>query len=255
MWHRVAPALAKDFQVIAMDLRGYGWSSAPAPDADHSIYSKRAMGEDVLAVMAHFGHVHAHLAGHDRGGRVAYRLALDHPGRVQKLAVLDIVPTLAMWGLIEAQGSTLAPHWRSLALPAPGPETEIKARPADLIDKVMAGWTATKDLKGFDPRALNAYRTFVQDPSRIQAMCEDYRAGATVDRAADVADLAAGRTISVPVLALWGDRGLPAASPDPLALWRPYAPDVTGQAISGGHFLPEENPDGTLAALQAFFAP
>jgi haloacetate dehalogenase len=253
MWHRVAPGLADRFQVICMDLRGYGWSSAPRSEADSSTYSKRAMGEDVLAVLDHFGHVRARVAGHDRGGRVAYRLALDHPGRVERLAVLDIVPTREMWGLIEVPGSTLAPHWRGLARPAPEPEDEIKARPSALIDETMAGWTATKDLKGFDPAALSAYRAFVQDSSRIAAMCADYRAGATLDRAADDADLAAGRAIGVPVLALWGDKGLPAASPDPLALWRPYAPGVTGHAVPGGHFLPEENPDATRAALLAFF--
>jgi haloacetate dehalogenase len=254
MWHRLAPRLAQRFQVICMDLRGYGWSSAPQGEADHSTYSKRAMGEDVLAVIDHFGHVRAHVAGHDRGGRVAYRLALDHPGRVARLAVLDIVPTREMWGLIEAPGSTLAPHWRGLARPAPVPEDEIKAKPTALIDEVMAGWTADKNLKRFDFRAVNAYRAFVQDPTRIHAMCEDYRAGATLDRAADDADLAAGRTISASVLAVWGDKGLPAASPDPLALWRPYAPGVTGRAVSGGHFLPEENPEDTLAALLEFFA-
>ncbi len=254
MWSRIAGKLAERFQVICMDLRGYGWSSAPHGAPDHSTYSKRAMGEDVLAVLDHFGHVRAHVAGHDRGGRVAYRLALDHPGRIVKLAVLDIVPTREMWGLIEAPGSTLAPHWRGLSRPAPAPENEIKASPTDLIDRVMAGWTARKTLKGFDPRALAAYRAFVADPSRISAMCEDYRAGATLDRAADEADLRAGRTIAAPVLALWGDQGLPAASPDPLALWRPYAPNVVGKAIRGGHFLPEENPADTLAELSAFFA-
>jgi haloacetate dehalogenase len=254
MWHRIAGKLAERFQVICMDLRGYGWSSAPRGGSDHSTYSKRAMGEDVLAVMEHFGHVRAHVAGHDRGGRVAYRLALDHPGRIERLAVLDIVPTREMWGLIETPGSTLAPHWRGLAGPAPAPENEIRANPSHLIDGLMAGWTAEKNLKGFDARALAEYRAFVQDPSRISAMCEDYRAGATLDRAADDADLKARRSISVPVLALWGDRGLPAASPDPLALWRPYAPNVVGKAVSGGHFLPEENPADTLAALTVFFA-
>jgi haloacetate dehalogenase len=252
MWHRIAPQLARRFQVICMDLRGYGWSSAPHGSADHGTYSKREMGEDVLAVLQHFGHVRALVAGHDRGGRVAYRLALDHPGRVARLAVIDIVPTREMWGLIEAPGSALAPHWRGLARPAPIPEDEIKARPAQLIE-VMAGWTADKDLRRFDARAVNAYSTFVQDPSRIHAMCEDYRAGATLDRAADDADLAAGRSIGAPVLAIWGDKGLPAASPDPLKLWRPYAPGVAGHAVRGGHFLPEENPEDTLSALMAFF--
>ena len=252
MWHRVAPALARHFRVICMDLRGYGWSTAPHADPAHAAYSKRAMGQDVLAVLDHFGLVRAAIAGHDRGGRVAYRLALDHPGRASKLAVLDIVPTAAMWELIERPGSRVAPHWRWLAEPAPAPETRIKAKPSMLIDELLASWTASGDLKSFDGRAVAHYRAFVQDPSRIAAMCEDYRAGATLDREADLADRAAGRTISCPVLAIWGSKGIPAASPDPLALWRPYAPGVTGKAISGGHFLPEENAADTAAALLAF---
>jgi haloacetate dehalogenase len=254
MWHRCAAELAKHFQVICMDLRGYGWSSAPKPDVGHETYSKRAMGEDVLAVLDHFGHVRAHVAGHDRGGRVAYRLALDHPGRVTKLAVVDIVPTAAMWDLIEAPGSGVAPHWKTLIRPSPLPENEIKANPQALIDTTMASWTAGKSIKSFDPRALAHYRAFVQDPSRITAMCEDYRAGATLDRKADDTDRAAGRTISCPVLALWGSVGIPSASPDPLALWTPYAPRVTGRAVTGGHFLPEENPAETTAALMSFFS-
>lgn len=252
MWHRVASNLAKSFRLICMDLRGYGWSTAPRPDPAHETYAKRAMGEDVVAVMNHFGLVRAAIAGHDRGGRVAYRLALDHPGRVTKLAVLDIAPTAAMWDLIERTGSTVAPHWRWLAEPAPGPENRIKADPGMLIDDLMASWTASGDLAGFDARAVAHYRAFAQDPSRIAAMCEDYRAGATLDRAADLSDLAAGRTIGCPVLALWGSRGIPAASPDPLALWRPYAPEAAGRALDGGHFLAEENAAQTGAALLSF---
>lgn len=252
MWHRVAPGLARRFRVIAMDLRGYGWSTAPRPDAAGEPYSKRAMAEDVLAVLSHFGLAQAAVAGHDRGGRAAYRLALDHPGRVAKLATLDIVPTAAMWRLIEEPGSTVAPHWRWLAEAPPKPEERIKARPDAIIDELMASWTATKDLRRFDTRAVAHYRAFVQDPSRIAAMCADYRAGSTLDRAADEADLAAGRTIACPVLALWGSHGIPAASPDPLALWRPYASDLRGEAVEGGHFLPEENPLATEAALVRF---
>jgi haloacetate dehalogenase len=252
MWHKVAPSLASHFKVICMDLRGYGWSSAPRPDAANTIYSKQAMGDDVIAVMEHFGLVQAHVVGHDRGGRVAYRLALDHPGRVSRLAVVDIVPTAAMWDLIEAPGSSLAPHWRSLARPAPVPENEIKADPAGMIDRTLASWTKTNDLKSFDQRALNHYRTFAGDPSRITAMCADYRAGATVDRAADDGDRGAGRHIAVPMLAIWGSVGIPSASPDPLALWKPYATNITGRALEGGHFLPEENAEATKAALLAF---
>ncbi len=252
MWHRIAQRLAQQFEVIALDLRGYGWSSAPHGTPDHATYSKRAMGADVLAVMAHFGHAQAHVAGHDRGGRVAYRLALDHPGRVAKLAVLDIIPTSAMWPLIEAAGSTVAQHWKMLARPAPLPEDELKTMPGGTTS-YLAQWSAGGDLKAFDPRALQHYRAFAQDPTRIAAMCEDYRAGATLDRAADEADLAAGHAITAPTLALWGTHGIPAAVPDPLALWRPTAPQVTGHAIAGGHFLPEENPDAVSAALLAFF--
>ncbi len=255
MWHRIAPALAKDFKVICLDLRGYGWSSAPHADSAHETYSKRAMGEDVLAVMEHFGIVQAAIVGHDRGGRVAYRLALDHPGRVSRLAVVDILPTAAMWDLIEQPGSSVAPHWKWLAEAAPLPETRIKQKPSALIDSLLASWTATKDLQGFDGRAVAHYRAFVQDSSRITAMCEDYRAGATVDRAADDADRASGRQITVPMLAIWGSVGIPSASPDPLALWKPYAPEITGKALEGGHFLPEENPLDTLAALLAFLKP
>jgi haloacetate dehalogenase len=252
MWHKVAPSLAQHFKVICMDLRGYGWSSAPRPDAAHETYSKRAMGEDVIAVLEHFSLVQAHVVGHDRGGRVAYRLALDHPGRVSKLAVVDIVPTSAMWALIEQPNSPVAPHWKTLARPAPIPENEIKLNPAAMIDKTIASWTQSKDLKSFDQRALNHYRTFVGDPSRISAMCEDYRAGATVDRKADDDDLKAGKLISIPMLAIWGSVGIPSASPDPLALWRPYASCITGKALVGGHFLPEENAADTTAALLAF---
>jgi haloacetate dehalogenase len=252
MWHKVAPVLAKEFHVIAVDLRGYGWSTAPAPDANHETYSKRAMGADIVAVMQHFGLAQVGITGHDRGGRVAYRFALDHPGRVSKLAVVDIVPTAAMWDMIEQPNSPVAPHWKWLAEVAPGPENRIKARPEALIDELMASWTCTKDLKSFDGRALNHYRTFVRDPSRIKAMCEDYRAGATLDRQADLADLNGHRTISCPMLAIWGSVGIPSASADPLALWRPYAPDISGQALKGGHFLPEENPNDTVAALQSF---
>jgi haloacetate dehalogenase len=254
MWHRLAPALARRYKVICMDLRGYGWSSAPHGDPLHETYSKRVMGEDVLAVLDHFGLVRAAVVGHDRGARVAYRLALDHPGRITKLAVIDIVPTATMWDIIEQINSAVAVHWKWMAEPAPAPENRIKLKPTDLIDDLMASWTASKDLSAFDGRAVAHYRAFVQDYSRITAMCEDYRAGATVDRAADDADRSAGKTITCPMLALWGSVGVPSASPDPLKLWKPYAPGITGQSIKGGHFLPEENADDTGAALAAFLA-
>lgn len=251
MWHRLAPKLAERFHVVAMDLRGYGWSSAPRPARDHSTYSKRAMGEDVVTVMEALGHVRFRIAGHDRGARVAYRLALDHPGRVEALALIDILPTAAMWLLVEAPGSTVAQHWRMLSEPAPAPEKLIGADPVTWLETTLAAWTAEKDLSAFDRRALAHYRAAFNTPERIAAMCADYRAGATVDRAADDADRAAGRQIQCPTTVLWGSAGIPAAIADPLAAWRDYCPDVTGSAIAGGHFLPEENPAATLAALMA----
>jgi haloacetate dehalogenase len=159
-----------------------------------------------------------------------------------------------MWDLIEQPNSPVAPHWKWLSEPAPAPENRIKAKPTALIDDVMASWAETKDLSSFDGRAVAHYRAFVQDASRIAAMCEDYRAGATLDRIADDADRAAGKTITCPMIALWGSVGIPSASPDPLGLWKPYAPGIIGQSIKGGHFLPEENPDDTGAALAAFLA-
>ena len=252
MWHRVAPALSRTHSVVLMDLRGYGWSAAPRPDERHEVYSKRAMGTDAVRVMEHLGHARFALVGHDRGARVAYRLALDHPGRLSKLALLDILPTVTMWEGMEAGTMTGSPHWPWLAQPTPIPETEILKDSAGWLARTMASWTASKDLSAFDGRAFAHYRAFFDDPSRVRAVCEDYRAGATVDREADEADRAAGRTIQCPTLILWGTAGIPASGAKPLEAWRGFAPDATGRAIEGGHFLAEENPDATLAALQAF---
>ncbi len=253
MWHRIAPALARKYFVVAMDLRGYGWSSAPDSGPPHETYSKRAMSEDVVKVMEELGHIRFHIAGHDRGARVACRLALDHPGRVTKLALLDILPTYVMWDLINANPGQFAPHWQFLARPAPEPETAIGKDAIAWQDNILALWTKARDLKAFDRRALQHYRAFFADPDHLHAACEDYRAGATLDLAHDKADLAAGRTIIAPTLLLWGTSGIPAGGAVPLAAWKALAPDAAGEAIDGGHFLPEENPDGTLRALKAFF--
>ncbi len=250
-WHRVAPALAEKFHVVALDLRGYGWSSAPSAGNSNEIYSKRAMGTDVVKIMEELGHGRFHVVGHDRGARVGYRLALDHPGRVSKLALLDIIPTLTMWELIEA-GKLKAEHWQWLAQPTPIPETAILKDTAHWLEERMAMWTATKDLSSFDPRAMVHYRAFFNDPTRIRAVCEDYRAGATVDRAADAADTKNGKTIDCPTLILWGSAGIPASGASPLQAWKDFAPLATGQAIDSGHFLPEENATETIAALLSF---
>ncbi|WP_439497107.1 alpha/beta fold hydrolase [Bosea sp. (in: a-proteobacteria)] len=254
-WHRMAPDLARTHSVVCLDLRGYGWSSAPHCDGGKALYSKRAMGEDVVAVMQSLGHARFGVIGHDRGARVAYRLALDHPGRVERLVLLDILPTLSMWQGMNASRAMQVYHWTFLAQPEPVPENLIKADPAGWLDHTIASWTRAKTLDAFDPVALASYTESFNDPGRIHAACEDYRAGATTDLAHDEADLAAGKTISCPTLALWGEAGIPAKGASPLEIWRStFAPKADGQAIASGHFLPEENPADTLAALKPFLA-
>jgi haloacetate dehalogenase len=258
MWHRLAPALARHHRVVCMDLRGYGWSSAPRGDPRHQTYAKRAMGRDAVAVMEALGHVRFALAGHDRGARVAYRLALDHPGRLTRLALLDIVPTFAMWQRIRA-GWTGAPHWAFLARPAPEPETEIGRDPVPYFEGLMARWSGAGTLEAFDPRALAAYRAGFNEPNRIHAFCEDYRAGATRDVEADEADLAEERRIRLPTLVLWGEgylaKGSPSALPTLLEVWREsFAPEATGRSLPCGHFVAEEDPSGVLQGLEPFLA-
>jgi len=253
MWGAVARALAQTFTVVAMDLRGYGWSSAPDSSGGGD-YTKRAMADDVVTVMEELGHVRFMLAGHDRGGRVGYRLALDHPGRVAKLAVLDIIPTCEVWRNIEA-GRAPAAHWAFLSGPEPQVEDEIKKDPDGYFSGLMAKWSGSGDLKPFHPAALQAYRDAWGDSSRIHAMCEDYRAGASLDRAADDADLAARKTIDCPMLILPGHFFLTSGAKPALEVWREtFAPHAQGQTIEAGHFVAEENPAQTIAALSAFFA-
>jgi haloacetate dehalogenase len=265
MWHRVAPALAPHFTLVIADLPGYGWSAAPEADAEHAPYTKRAMASAMVQAMETLGFARFRLAGHDRGGRVGYRLALDHPGRLEQLAVLDIVTTWDMWHGMDARLAMRAWHWTFLALPAPFPETLIGHDPTFFFDsRARAGAKpppfpprhAGEGGEGaiFDPRALAHYHAAYQDPTRIHAMCEDYRAGHTTDLAHDEADRAAGKKISCPVLALWGSGGLPAnAGIDALKCWRDWATDLRGFAIDCGHYLPEENPDATARALLEFF--
>ena len=252
MWHRVAPALASRFTVVCVDLPGYGWSAVPEPQNDHSPYTKRAMARVTIEVMEALGFVRFRLVGHDRGGRVAYRLALDEPGRVERLAVLDIVPTYAMWYGMDRDLAMKVWHWLFLAQPYPFPEIVISKAPVEYLERKMASWTKQKDLSQFDPRALAHYRTFFQDPSRLRATCEDYRAGRTGDLAADEADRAANKKIDCPMLALWGGAGIPSDS-RPLEVWQDWASDVTGRAIDSGHFLCEENPTDTANELLRFF--
>ena len=252
MWARVAAVLAGNHTIVAMDLRGYGRSSAP-PSRNGELYAKRVMARDAVALMQALGHPNFAVAGHDRGGRVAYRLALDHPDVVTRIAVLDIVPTWEMWAGMDAARAMQVYHWMFLAQPAPLPETLISGAPDFYIDAKLASWCADKSLRAFLPEALDAYRAAFHDPARVHATCEDYRAGATIDRALDDSDRAAGRKITAPLLALWGAKGIPAQGENPLTAWRRWASDVRGFGIDAGHFLPEEAPEATARALAEFF--
>lgn len=252
MWHKVAGPLAERFTVVIPDLRGYGLSTGPDNDPDNYAYSKRAMGRDFFAVMAALGHERFAVVGHDRGGRVGYRMALDKPEAVSRLVVLDIVPTYAMWHGMDHKLAKAVYHWSFLAQPHPLPETLIGANPVYYLDWTLASWTRSRDLTAFDARALAEYRLHYAAPETIRATCDDYRAGATYDLAADEADRAAGRRIACPTLALWGKAGIPGEIEGPLAVWREWCDVTTGAAIDSGHFVAEENPDQTLAHMLPF---
>jgi haloacetate dehalogenase len=252
-WHRVAPALAGECTVVAMDLRGYGQSSAPPGDPEHTVYSKRAMAEDCIAVMQALGHNRFMVMGHDRGARVAYRLALDYPAVITRLIPLDILPTADVWARMTAASAIRAYHWPFLAQPYPLPETLIAAAPGFYVEHTLRSWTKNRTLACFAPAALAHYRALLGTPERIHAVCEDYRAGATIDRAADEADRKTGRRISCPTLILWGSDYVGRGGVDPLEIWREWCgSDVRGKQTASGHFLAEENPDATLAALRPF---
>jgi haloacetate dehalogenase len=249
-WHRVAPALARRFTVVCADLRGYGDSGRPPSDPAHRAYSKRVMAEDQVAAMAKLGFQRFAVVGHDRGGRVAYRLALDQPERVSRLAVLDIVPTAETWAGMDRPAALATYHWLFLAQPHDLPERLIGADPGYFLDWTLRSWAAPGFR--FDERALGAYRRAFQEPAVIHATSEDYRAGATIDVEDDEADRGR-RRITCPVLALWGARR-PADLGDPVATWRRWADAVRGHAIACGHFLPEEAPAEVIASLEAFLA-
>ncbi|MBW8814939.1 MAG: alpha/beta hydrolase [Caulobacterales bacterium] len=250
MWAHVAEGLARDHTVICPDLRGYGGSSLPPSQPDHSQSSKRAMARDAVALMQHFGFERFAVAGHDRGGRVAYRLALDHPQAVSRVAILDIIPTGEIWARADRRFALGYWHWPFLAQPAPLPERLIGADPEwFFFDGEFPDARRT-----FRGEALADYVAAAKKASVIHAMCEDYRAGAGHDRKLDEEDKAASRKIACPVLVLWGGKGAVAAWYDPLEVWRGWASNLTGQALDCGHFIPEEKPAETLALLGGFFA-
>ena len=249
MWHKVAPLLAQNFTVVAADLRGYGASSKPATDARHAPYSKREMAADMVQVMSELGHDAFFLCGHDRGGRVSHRLAADHSSRVWKLAVLDIAPTREMYRNTTEEFARAYWHWFWLTLPAPLPERMICADP-EAFHTYKCGH-GSAGLKPFTEDAWEAYLTAIHAPSTVHAMCEDYRAAATIDIEHDDADN--GRKLPMPVLALWGANGVIERCFDCLALWRERAENVQGRALPGGHYLAEECPELVHAELKSFF--
>jgi len=250
-WHRVAPLLARDFTLVIPDLRGYGASTGPAPDPAHRNYSKRVMAEDMVALMAELGHERFALAGHDRGGRVGYRLCLDHPERVTRFAALDIVPTLSAWEAMGADSALSSYHWQFLAVPAPVPERLIGNDPDFYFTHLLERWAGRPD--ALDPEAVRAYLAQFHGSAVIAATCADYRAGASIDRTHDRADRDAGRKIACPLLVLWGRRYLTAKDAAPLKTWRDWAEDAREIALDCGHFLAEEQPGPSAAALREFF--
>lgn len=252
MWHAVAATLAEHFQLVIPDLRGYGASSCPPADATGFVYSKRAMANDMVELMGSLGFAEFRLCGHDRGGRVSYRMALDHPGNVLRLCVLDIIPTHAMWQGMDSRLAMKVYHWLFLAQPFPLPETLIEKAPAFYLDHTIASWTTALSLSAFDARALVHYRANMARPEHIRAMCEDYRSGAGYDLRADVIDLEQERKITCPILALWGSAGIPSEMSAQLETWRQWAEAAEGRAIDSGHFVCEENPGAVLDALLPF---
>ncbi|MDO9145014.1 alpha/beta fold hydrolase [Rhodoferax sp.] len=255
MWHRVAKHLQQDFYLVLPDLRGYGDSSKAPGLPDHSNYSKRTLAQDMLEVVDALDVASFFLCGHDRGGRVAHRLALDHPARVQKLCVIDIAPTLDMYAATDFEFAKAYYHWFHLIQPAPLPEAMIGGNPLAYLHAKLGGWGATS-LDHIEPAVLAEYeRCFIQADT-LHAMCEDYRASASIDLDHDRASRAQGQKIACDTLVLWGARGVVQRLFQPLALWQAQcAGQVTGQAMEAGHFIPEELPRETAALLRQFFAP
>lgn len=253
LWHRVAERLADHYRLVLPDLRGYGRSAKPPGRHDHADYSKRAMAADVLALMRSLGHERFFVAGHDRGGRVAHRLAVDHPEAVRKLCVLDIVPTLTMYERTDMAFAQAYYHWFYLIQPAPLPEKQIGADPGWYLRWTLSGW-GSKGIDFVEPEALADYEHGFCNAEGIHAACEDYRAAASIDLDHDRASRAAGDTVRCDLLVLWGQRGVVARLFRPLEDWRAVCSgSVSGMAVPAGHFLPEEMPALTAASLAAFF--
>lgn len=248
MWHKVAPQLADQFTVVVPDLRGYGDSTGPTePNAGD--YSNREMAEDLVSVMEILGFDEYRIAGHDRGARVGYRFALDHPERVTKLAVIDIVPTLETVEMMDYEMAKGMYHWLFLAQPHPVPETLINGAATFYVDHLLENWSAS--VESFDPAAVSEYHRCFCEESVVRASCEDYRAGLSVDLDHDRATRDAGDRIECPLFVLWGDVS-GTISFDPIEIWERWATSVSGEALPCGHFVPEEAPEETVSKLEEF---
>ncbi len=248
MWHKIAPHLAERFTVIATDLRGYGDSSKPPNMANHYNYSKRVMAEDQIEVMSQLGYQEFYLIGHDRGARVAYRLALDYPEKVKKLALLDIIPTDILYGSLDQELATIYYHWFFLIQPYPFPEELIGSNPAYFLETCLTRWSS--DFSAFSPEAVSEYIRTFKNKETQRATCEDYRAAATIDLEHDQLDQ--GKLIECPTLVLWGKKGIIGRKYDVLALWKERSKEIIGYPLNCGHFLPEEAPLEVIAALKNF---
>lgn len=248
MWHKIAPELAKNFTVVLTDLRGYGDSAKLEAGVNHANYSKRMMAQDQVEVMQQLGYQDFYVIGHDRGARVAHRLALDYPQRVKKLAVLDIIPTYDLYTTTDQAFATAYYHWFFLIQPYPLPETLIGANPEYFLRTCLERWS--QNFSAFTPEALAEYIRCFSQPETIHATCEDYRAAAAIDLVHDLTDL--NQKIVCPLLVLWGSQGIIGRKYDVLKIWQERAENVSGEAIASGHFLPEEAPEATYQALYKF---
>jgi haloacetate dehalogenase len=252
VWHAVAPLLSDNFSLIIPDLRGYGESKGPQPDPQHLNFSKRAMAEDMVEIMITLGYDRFMLAGHDRGGRVAYRLVLDHPEKVSRFAAVDIIPTLEVWDQMDKDTALGTYHWLFLAQTAPLPERLIGHDPEFYLLHLLDRWAGRRDV--LDKTAVAEYIRHFRKRSVIEATCEDYRAGATIDLEHDRADQKTGQRIQCPTLVIWGKHYLSSKTKTVLKVWRKWADDVSEVVIECGHFVPEEEPEACAAALQDFFS-
>ncbi len=252
MWHRVAPELAEHYRVICPDLCGYGQSFKPPPSADHAAYAKTKMAGDMVELMEILGHSKFQVAAHDRGARVAHRMAIDHSDKIEKLALLDIVPTIEHFERADMAFAMGYYHWFWFAQPYPFPENVINAAPEDWFNAHTS--REPKDAGFFHPEALADYLKAAHDPNMIQGMCEDYRAAATIDMVDDRKSREAGNQITCPLLVLWGAKGKIGQWYDALEIWRDYCTnEVTGGEIASGHYLAEEAPESVLEQFRGFF--